>query len=77
MMATITMAMATTRAMETAMRWRVTKRAMGSAAGAMTMATKRAMAMGARAMATATKREIVTDGEGNVDDSKSDCNGNE
>ncbi len=74
-MATIVMAIATTRAMAMATRWWATKRAMARVARAMTTAAKRAMATAARAMATATKRAITTDKEGNVDNDKSDGDG--
>ena len=75
-MATIAMVMAATYTMTTATRWQAMKRAMARVARAMMTATKRAMAMAARAMATAMKNAIAMDGEGNVDDGKSDGNGN-
>ncbi len=53
------------------------KRVMARAARAMATAAKRAMEMATRAMATATKRAIATDREGNVDNGKSDGDGNE
>ncbi len=49
----------------------MTKRAMARAARAMTMRTKRAMVTAAKAMAMGTKRAMAMDGEGNVDDGKS------
>jgi hypothetical protein len=52
--------------------WRATKSTMARAARAITMGTKRAMATAAKVMATATKRAMATDGEGDVDDGKSD-----
>ncbi len=64
-MATILMAMATTRTLATATRWRALKRAMARVARAMTVA------MAARAMATAMKKATAMDGEGDVDNGKS------
>ncbi len=68
------MAIETTRTMAMAIRWWASKRAMARVARAMTTASKRAKAMASRAMATATKRAIMTDGEGNVDNGKSNGN---
>ncbi len=76
-MATIAMAVATTLAMAMGTRWGAMKRAMARVARAMMTATKRAMAMAARAMVMATKRATATDGEGNVNNCKSNGDGNE
>ncbi len=54
-------------------RWRAMKWAMARAARAMTTATKRAMATTAKSMAMGTKKAMAMDGEGNVDEGKSDC----
>ncbi len=75
-MATIAIATVTARAIATALRWWATKRAMGRVARAMRMVAKRAMAKTKRARVTATKRAITTDREGNINDGKSDGDGN-
>ncbi len=67
--ATMAMVTATTRVMETAMRWRATKRVMARAARAIAVAMrmagdKRAMARAARAMVTAMRAAGNKKGDG-------------